>query len=141
MPIAYGYWRLPAHFKTLDAAAALALVLRRYVLADRKRRTWWQFWLAVTSYAQNDDSVRAQLGTQHDSIVDRWRYCLEQGIGEGVFESGIDTGAHARRLTAYAHGLAVSQLIDPSQTSWAEAELTNAVDVLTDASRAASKLI
>jgi hypothetical protein len=107
-----------------------AVVLRRYVLADRKRRTWWQFWLAVTSCAQTDAEVRAELGRQHTSIIQRWRYCLDRGIVDGVFEPGLDTLAHAQRLTAYAHGLAVSQLIDPGQTAWAEAELRHAVDVL-----------
>ena len=128
--IGYGYWRLPPRFETRDAATALSLVLRRYVLADRKRRTWWQFWLAVTSCAQTDAEVRAELGRQHTSIIERWRYCLDRGIAEGTFEPGLDTQVHAQRLTAYAHGLAVSQLIDPGQTGWAEAELRHAVDVL-----------
>lgn len=128
--IEYGYWRLPEGFEDLDAASALSWVLRRYVLADQKRRSWWQFWLAVTFHAQTDEQVRQQLDTQHASIVRRWRFCVERGMADADFRPDLDPELEARRLTAYAHGLAVSQLIDPTQTPWAELELKQSVDAL-----------
>ena len=128
--IDYGYWYLPPELFELSPADALRWVLHRYELSDEPRRTWWRFWLAITSYSQGDDEVAQRLLDQHQSIVDRWRTCLERGMADGQLGSDLDAAAEAARLAAYAHGLAISQLIDPSSTNWAAAELSRAVEAL-----------
>lgn len=128
--IDYGYWRLPPEFFELAPPDALRWILHRYELSDEPRRTWWQFWLAVTSHAQSDPEVAQRLSQQHQSIVDRWHTCLERGMAGGQLRPGLDAAAEAARLTAYAHGLAISQLIAPSLVDWAAAELSRAVEAL-----------
>ena len=126
----YGYWHLPPELFEMAAADALRWVLHRYELSDDSRRTWWRFWLAITSHSQSDAEVAERLLLQHQSIVERWRGCLEQGMREGELRPDLNADAEAGRLAAYAHGLAITQLIDPSSTRWAAAELSSAVDTL-----------
>lgn len=128
--IDYGYWHLPPELFDMAPAEALRWVLHRYELSDDSRRTWWRFWLAITSHSQGDPDVAERLLLQHQSIVERWRGCLEQGMREGELRPDLNADAEAARLAAYAHGLAITQLIDPSSTRWAAAELSTAVDAL-----------
>jgi AcrR family transcriptional regulator len=128
--VTYGYWHMPSWPANHDPVEAMRYVFRRYVLSTGQRRVWWQFWLAVTSHAQGDEELGEWLAEQHRSVVGRWAGCLERGVRQGVFRPEIDPQAEASRLAAYAHGLAVSQPIDRSQTAWAGTELTRELDQL-----------
>jgi AcrR family transcriptional regulator len=128
--IDYGYWHLPPTLFELPPVDALRWVLHRYELSDDSRRTWWRFWLAITSHSQCDAEIAERLVRQHNSIVDRWRTCLERGVLDGQLRADFDPATEAARLAAYAHGLAITQLVDPSTTGWAAAELSCEVDAL-----------
>jgi AcrR family transcriptional regulator len=111
--ISYGYQRPPASLREGDPVGNLHSLLRRYDLATKKRRTWWQFWLAVITYAQKDEEIRRLLAAQHHFAIERFRDNIADGIAAGAFEV-TDVDATAERLVAHAHGLAVAQLVDPS---------------------------
>ncbi|WP_158710317.1 TetR family transcriptional regulator C-terminal domain-containing protein [Streptomyces sp. NRRL F-5126] len=132
--VEYGYWDLPQELYEMDPAQALRWVLHRYELSDEPRRSWWQFWLAITAHAQVDAEVSERLLAQTDSILVRWRACIERGIAAGQIAPDTDAATEAGRLAAYAHGLAIAQLINPSAavTKWATEELTRAVEILRD---------
>jgi len=121
--IGYGFLRTPDGYESADADTALDWVVSRYVLSTSRRRLWWQFWLAVTFYAQSDNEVRDRVAEHQDLIIDRWRSYLERRELAEMGELSGDVRERARRLAAYAHGLAVHQLIEPSQTEWAEVEI------------------
>ncbi|WP_170111185.1 TetR/AcrR family transcriptional regulator [Antricoccus suffuscus] len=111
--ITYGYQRRPSGFQDGDAVRSLQALLHRYDLGTEKRRTWWQFWLAVVTYAQKDDEIRSLLTAQHHSAVGRFRDLIFEGITSGELQD-VDVPATAERLVAQAHGLAIAQLVDPS---------------------------
>lgn len=111
--IAYGYQRPPAGLRQGDAVGSLRALLCRYDLGTDKRRTWWQFWLAVVTYAQKDEEVRLVLADQHRSAVGRFRQLITEGIATGELHV-VDVLGTAEWLVAQAHGLAIAQLVDPS---------------------------
>jgi AcrR family transcriptional regulator len=118
--IGYGFLRTPDGYESADAETALDWVVSRYVLSTSRRRSWWQFWLAVTFYAQSDNEVRDRVAEHQSLIIDRWRSYLERRELAETGELSGKAQERARQLAAYAHGMAIHQLIEPSQTEWAE---------------------
>lgn len=133
--IAYGYQRRPAGFQQDDPVASLHALLRRYDLRAPTRRTWWRFWLAVVAYAQQDREVRALLAQQHRSAVLRFRELLAAGVGDGSLAVD-DLDRRAEQLVAHAHGIAVSQLADPSRGASVRAGLAALVEPMLADNRA-----
>lgn len=132
--IAYGYWRLPEAFAARPATQAMRYVLDRYELSTPKRRTWWKFWLAMTALAQSDPEIHDAMAREYRSVVDRWVNSLNRGREAGLFRADLDPVVEANRLAAFAHGVAIAQLTDPSQTATASATLHDALGRLcTDA--------
>ncbi len=125
--IAYGYWRLPEGFANRPATHAMRYVLNRYELSTPKRRTWWKFWLAMTALAESDSEIHVAMAREYRSVVDRWVNSLARGQRAGLFRADFEPVVEANRLAAFAHGLAVAQLTDPSLTATAAASLDDAL--------------
>ncbi|MGM7672203.1 TetR/AcrR family transcriptional regulator [Microbacterium sp. A93] len=128
--IDYGYWRVPTNLESMAPHDAMRRVLNRYELRDEPRQIWWQYWLAMTSYAQSNAEAAQRLVKHHNWVLERWELCLNRGKSTGEFFPSVDPASEARRLAAFAHGLAIQQLIDPLSADWAADELSRAVDAL-----------
>lgn len=113
--ISYGYQLPPTGYRDGAPLANLHALLRRYDLGTANRRTWWRFWLAVITYSQKDEEIRALMTEQHRSAIGRFRDLLTQGVAAGEL-GPVDVDTMAEQLVAQAHGIALSQLVDPGAT-------------------------
>jgi AcrR family transcriptional regulator len=128
--ISYGYWHLPGWFEHRPAVHSMRFVLGRYDLTTPKRRSWWRFWLAISSYAQADDELKTLMLREYRSVEDRWAGALARGQTEGVFVLDFDARTTAVRLAALAHGIAVAQLVGAMAPTAARAELSTTFESL-----------
>jgi AcrR family transcriptional regulator len=113
--ITYGYERRPANMHEGEPVRNLHSLLARYDLTKNHRRTWWRFWLAVITYSQKDEEIRTLLTAQHHSAIGRFRDIIAEGVALGAFRV-VDLDTAAEQMCAQAHGLAITQLVDPEST-------------------------
>lgn len=109
--IGYGYEQRPRVWDEKAPAANLRWLLHRFELSNRRRQTWWRFWLAVSSYAQGDEGVAEHLRARHMETFEKFESMIIQGVKQGFFDANVDTQASARTLVNIAHGQAIAQLI------------------------------
>ena len=119
----FGYRRLPAQVEEMTFADKVEWALHRYVLDSDARRVWWRFWLSVISYAEEDSAVQSRITVLHRDLAEAWATGLADGVRRGLYRSDLDVQAEAKRLSAFAHGLAVVQLADSGLVPWAAQEL------------------
>lgn len=105
-----------------DARRGLRRLFRRYVLTRREVRVWWRFWCAMNAYAAKDSSVAKRLRENQRALVDFFARLIASGVERGELARKLDPKREAERLVALAHGLALSQLIDPRRALADESE-------------------
>lgn len=127
--IEYGFEHLRPEFTALEPATALGWIIQQYDLSQQVRRTWWQFWLAVTVEAPTNPTVAEQMRQQLDAITDRWRTGLD-AVGTDRLSADVDLATAARQLATFGNGLIIDQLIDPSCSARAVIELKRRVEDL-----------
>ena len=119
----YGLIRPPDEFDHMAPDKMLDWLISRYVLSSAHRATWWRFWLAMTIHASVDQDAESRVAEHQRLIVELWESCLKRRAA--VSKKALRP--EARWVAACAHGLALQQLADPSQTRWAEAALKRLV--------------
>jgi alkylation response protein AidB-like acyl-CoA dehydrogenase/AcrR family transcriptional regulator len=127
-----------------DALASLRVVLRRYDLSDPRVETWWRFWLAVNAHAQRGDAdLHERLAQHHHGALDVFRRLVATATADGTLRPPVAAGGppmaaaaaedEGERLGLLAHGLAITQLVDPASRATAADRLAAELDRLAGA--------
>lgn len=129
--IEYGYTRIPESLADDNPGVQMQNILQRYELTTPRRRQFWQFWLAITAYAEEEPAIEKYLASVYANALEHVQRGLDYGQKHGMFRPDMDTRTEAVRLSALAHGFAVMQLMDRSMMDTAVHELRAAVRRLT----------
>ena len=117
-------------------------MLRRYDLRDARVETWWRFWLAVNAHAQRGDAdLHDRLAQHHHGALDVFRRLVatapptarctrrRRRAGAGTL-TAAGAEEEGERLGLLAHGLALTQLVDPASRATAADRLAAELDRL-----------
>jgi AcrR family transcriptional regulator len=97
----------------VDPRQSLTRLTRRYVLDKDDQRAWWRFWCAMTAHAPRAADLSRRQTENQQTRVAFFRAVLQWGVDQGNF-TAVNPETDSERLVAFAHGLALRQLVDPS---------------------------